>query len=302
MSYTDYTLLKSEIDDSVNFVLKTNPGMIECRYVRRCEDYFIVYLSSQTGCNKACRMCHLTQTGQTAFRDVEFQEYLDQAHQVFDYYSSQTKAKTVHFNFMSRGEVFANRDLLISEAYTDLIKYLSDIAYRYKVIPKFKFSTIMPQEMHNRKLSEMFGPYNPDIYYSLYSVNPAFRKKWLPKSLPVEESLSILKEYQEHSHKIIKLHWAFIEGENDSFEDINQIRYEVKKAKLRVDFNIVRYNPYSELQGKEPSEEHIENLAYVLRRDFPESNVTIVPRVGFDVAASCGTFVGGRNSKYVSII
>src|SRR5437588_13051932 len=59
-----FTGHKSGLDASVNWDRPADVGRIEARYVRRCPDYFVVYLSSQTGCAQRCRMCHLTATGQ----------------------------------------------------------------------------------------------------------------------------------------------------------------------------------------------------------------------------------------------
>lgn len=58
-------MLKSQLDSSVNFVETQLVGFLESRYVRREPRYFVAYLSSQTGCNRGCGMCHLTVTGQT---------------------------------------------------------------------------------------------------------------------------------------------------------------------------------------------------------------------------------------------
>ena len=61
--------LKSIIDPSINIIEQQLVGFIESRYVRKIEDYFIAYLSSQTGCNRGCKFCHLTAMNQTQFDD-----------------------------------------------------------------------------------------------------------------------------------------------------------------------------------------------------------------------------------------
>src|SRR5437588_161667 len=104
----DYTGYSSSQDASVNWDRPADVGRIEARYVRRCPDYVVVYLSSQTGCNQGCRMCHLTATGQTRLRDVTHEEFLEQADTALDHYRRQASAQAVHFNFMARGEPLVN--------------------------------------------------------------------------------------------------------------------------------------------------------------------------------------------------
>lgn len=284
-------VLKSNEDDSVNFVESgTYPGSIESRYVRRAPDYFIIYLSSQTGCNKACRFCHLTQTGQTDFTQLGVESFLRQADEVFAYADTQPAAKIVHFDFMARGEALANPTML--DFGDDVLAKLADRALARNLLPRYKVSTIMPLEMKDRELSDVFRRYTPDIHYSLYSVNPAFRKRWMPKAMEPKDALWKLHVWQRRTSKIVKLHWAYIEGENDSVEDTEQLAQAVRDFGLRCDINIVRYNSYSDGQGKEPPLDVIMRNADLLSTRLPEARVKIVARVGFDVKASCGMFVG----------
>jgi len=286
-----HTILRSTEDASVNFTTSDNgPGMIEARYVRRRPDYFIVYLSSQTGCAQACRMCHLTQSHQIHARDVTMSEFLGQADEVLGWYDTLAEpAKIVHFNFMARGEVFVNR-LVLTRA-DDLIDELARRALARNLYPKFKFSTIMPSSLSDREVTDVFRYHQPDIYYSIYSTDPIFRRRWLPKALNVPTALRKLKAYQILTRKVIVLHWALIDGQNSDSTDVEAICDAVNGIGLRVDVNLVRYNPYSERLGQEPSEEVIKRNAHVLEERLPGARVKVVPRVGFDVKASCGTFL-----------
>lgn len=288
------TTLESIIDPSVNFIAKGDfPGSVEARYVRRSDRYVVVYLSSQTGCDKACRMCHLTQTGQTSFVQVDLAGYLQQARTVLSHYDRQRPAEQVHFNFMSRGEALANPVLL--DRGDVLLSELGRLAVERDLDPRFLVSTIMPHEMRDRELHKMFPVTTPDLYYSIYSVNPEFRRRWLPRSLPVDESLGKLLRYQQSAQKLVRLHWAFIEDpkgvSNTSESEVDGIIQAVKKVGLRVSVNIVRYNPFSPKQGTEPSEEVIMARVEQLRAGLPEATVKVVQKVGFDVKASCGMFV-----------
>jgi adenine C2-methylase RlmN of 23S rRNA A2503 and tRNA A37 len=289
-------VLLSEIDASANFVSELGRGKVEARYVRRHADYFIVYLSSQAGCRKACRMCHLTQTGQVEDEDVSLAGYLEQAEQVLAHYDSLAEpARVVHFNFMSRGEFFANRDVY---SFADaLFDALQEQALARSLLPRFKISTIFPEELRELELSDAFRRHTPDLYYSLYSVDPAFRRRWLPKALPAPLALAKLARYQRLTRKLPVIHFAFIEGENDSEQSVRDVCRAVNEAELRVDWNVVAYNPHSEAQGREPPRWVIERNAALLAELLPGSRVKLVERVGFDVKASCGMFVGGRSLR-----
>lgn len=279
-------------DGSVNFIFDN--GM-EARFVQRVPEYFIVYLSSQTGCNKACRMCHLTQTGQTNMIDATIEDFAEQTSKVLGWAwqnmrdGDSVAVKKIHFNFMARGELFSNKTV----NYKELFEILYGMAITHGVEIKFNISTILPEELINKEFSDIFhyNDSNIRIYYSLYSMNETFRKRWLPKAMNPKLALNKLSRFPGlFPGSEVKLHWAFIENENDSIEDLKEIFDYCDEINFHPRMNIVRYNPYSEFQGKEPSEEKIIILKEYCETRIGSNNVKIIPRVGEQVFASCGAF------------
>jgi adenine C2-methylase RlmN of 23S rRNA A2503 and tRNA A37 len=287
-----FTEHRSALDASVNWDRAADVGRVEARYVRRSSDYFVVYLSSQTGCAQGCRMCHLTATGQTRLRDVTIGEMIEQARTVLDHYRREAPpARCVHFNFMARGEPLANKALL-SDADL-LLGALSRLAVVLGLRPRHLVSAIYPRELEGRLLEDIFVTHHPDIYYSIYSMSDRFRRRWLPRALPAEAALDRLASWQRNTDKIVSLHHAYIAGENDAEGDVHAICDALEERRLVVHVNIVRYNPYDPARhGVEPPEPVIERNAAIYRSRLPNARVTIIPRVGFDVAASCGMFFG----------
>ena len=275
--------LKSSLDASVNFVEAQLQGFLESRYVRREPRYFVAYLSSQTGCNRGCKMCHLTATAQTQFKNADLVDFVSQYDTILRHYQMDEPAPLVHVNFMARGEPLANPT--VTETSTELLQALHQRSRDLNLHTKFNVSTIMPLTLR-KSLVDCFPLVQPTIYYSIYSVDPVFRKRWLPGAMNVEAALDLLYEYQYVSKKIIKLHGAFIEGENDSLQSVAHMMEAVLKRGLRAEFNIVRYNPFDAGQGAETP--HLDAIHSLIGEHMP---CKIITRVGSDVHASCGTFV-----------
>jgi adenine C2-methylase RlmN of 23S rRNA A2503 and tRNA A37 len=122
----------------------------------------------------------------------------------------------------------------------------------------------------------------------MYSTNQYWRDIWMPAAMKVDDAIAQLQEYQKSSKKIVKVHGAFISGENDSKFDIDSMIQVLDK--LQVEFNIVRYNPYSLEQGTESP--HIDEIARTLSLYMPTK---IIPKVGWDIKASCGMFINDIN-------
>lgn len=296
--------LYSNDDASVNFIFDNS---LEARYVRREDDYFIIYVSSHRGCDRACRFCWLTQSGQTDATSATITEMIEQIKVVRNYYSAQVaaglqaRAKVVHINFMARGELLLNEHIKGS-GWMSLMKSirqtLADAGlYDYKI----NISTIMPDvpEIYPAVGSLTALRYwlgskdHVSIYYSLYSLDEQFRKRWLPKAMEPSKALETLRAWQAVNpsyHKVV-FHWALIEGCNDSTKDATDIAKTIEATGINAKFNLVRYNPYSSAQGTEPSEQVLSEYFGIVSSVMRTKGSRIIPRVGFDVAASCGCFI-----------
>lgn len=304
MSEAKARMLLSQEDLSANFVF---PNGQEARYVRRRDEYAIVYLSSHGGCDQACRFCHLTQTKQVEMVSTTTDEFLQQAECVLFHYDQRVKAgleppvKYLNFNWMARGEPLLNQQLI--DEWPLITSGLRDLAAKVGVDDvRFLVSTIMPAlgaDGHTSHaalgIEEFLCPpeswQKPTIYYSLYSMDPAFRKRWLPKAMKPHDALRELALIQQFIGMNLVIHHCLIEGENDKETDATDIGLAVTKHKLKARFNLVRYNPYSEAQGKEPSSEVFVPYFQELARHMSVPGSNIVQRVGPDVYASCGMFI-----------
>ena len=290
-------VLKSNQDASVNFVTPTSDGgFFESRFVQRDPDYFIVYLSSHSGCNKSCRFCHLTATGQTTMLPATLEDYSNQADLVLNHYSELVAeghegATTVNFNFMARGEPLSNS--VVVENFEELNRVLSEKAVKMGLKPQFNISSIVPLDFDLSNLDFLFNTPNTRLYYSLYSMNPKFRKRWVPKA---HSPIDVFKAISSLDSKLndMAVHWAFIAGENDSEATMEEIVSAINEYNINCKFNVVRYNPFSDAQGFESDEITIQrnfNLFVENSTSDSKSKSRIVPRVGFDVKASCGMFI-----------
>ncbi len=289
-------ILRSNQDRSVNFVHSSGQ---ESRFVQRSDDYFIAYLSSHNGCSRSCRFCHLTQTKQLSMEPSSLDDMSTQLDSVLEHYSElvlqgQAMATRINLNWMARGEPLDNY-LLRGLAWTNTIGFLSSRLPQH-LSANFNLSTIMPSGFSYQSDLPVPNPLagKTRIYYSLYSLDNAFRKRWLPRASDPRQALDTLAWWQGFHQGEVILHWSFIKGENDSPEDVEDIVKAVRASGLKTRFNIVRYNPFSPAQGAESTMDVILDRFDQLTAVAQVPGSKIVSRVGPDVYASCGMFVNRK--------
>ena len=291
VSRATWTGHRSSLDASVNFTRPTDDGgMFECRYVRRNDEYFIAYVSSHTGCRHACRFCHLTQTGQTSFTPASVADLCEQMETVLDHHDRQAPGpRRMNVNFMARGEPLSSAPLMMG--FSDFAARAGEAAAARNLDLRLNISTIMPEDSASLNLAKSLchGPVR--LYWSLYSLDPSFRKRWLPRSQDPTIAADRLAAWQELTGGDLILHWALIEGENDSAENGRRIAEFVRERGLRARLNLVRYNSHGEKTGREASPMSYARTLAALSGAMKLPGSKVVARVGLDVKASCGMFM-----------
>lgn len=220
------------------------------------------------------------------------EQMIAQAEQVLNE-SNFAGAKLVHFNFMARGEPLSNPAVDAT-----LFKGLKVLAQERGLDCRIKISTILPLDTITVDGRNLWDEDTPpvDLYYSLYSIDASWRRRWIPKAKAPTEALAWLRRYQQASGNRVILHWALIDGENDDLEGAKAAFDMAKAAGVSFDFNLVRYNPAND-KSREASEMDIEDFMKLAANAVSGSQrARMVNRVGFDVAASCGMFLVGNNS------
>lgn len=293
---SDLTTLKSELDESVNFVRSTaDGGNFESRFVSRGGRHITVYLSSHSGCVKGCLFCHLTGDSQTFFIHASKEDYLSQAEVVLEHFKKLPDAKKqgvdrVYFSFMARGEPLANKNILSDG--DAILSSLASKAAKLGLLSRSCVSSIFPKEMARRRLGDVFQASRPVIYYSLYSLDQDVRRKWLPQAMDPVKALEKLTEFSDLTLVNFKIHGSIIKGVNDDLKTWDDICELLRSMGATPSFNLVPYNPHSESSGAPGNIELVRNVIEDNGFDVKEKN-----KVGFDVKASCGMFAPASKDK-----
>lgn len=283
--------LHSTLDASVNFIAKTaDGGSLEARFVQRDPSYFIAYLSSQSGCNQACRFCHLTQMRQTMMGQASIADYHNQFGKVLAHYDAlERPVERFNVNLMARGEPLLNPNF--TGDFRTFCAPIAEAAKARGIDYRINISSIFPKEAEAVDLVAAFSGFPVTIFWSLYSLDEKFRKRWLPKASFPDETLKRLITWQQATSQEVVIHHALIEGKNDRLCDYVAIRDFIRSSGLKARLNLVRYNSHGPKTGSEASEEAYKASLDIIGRDLGITGSRIVPRVGRDVAASCGMFV-----------
>lgn len=262
---------------------------------------YSLVLSCSHGCQLSCSFCHLTQNSKP-FNKIKTEDVIENIKEVITDQINEDpslKSKYIKFCWMGEGEPLLNYEM-IKRATIEVLFWVLENKYALGLdgvdistsMPRVKKETIMDLKWFNKYLSVFNkNPNNKDktalrLFYSLHSVDNDIRSKMMPKTIHINDAVKCMKEVGDEFGIDTIFHYTWIEGKNDSDDDVdNLIKFwndnSLQKSQLRV----LRYNSGTNLDEESSN---LNKIVAKLREGIP--NLKVQHSAGKDVQSSCGMF------------
>lgn len=254
--------------------------------VEKHNNKYSVVASISSGCELACKFCHLTQN-KVKYQALTAKQVLDNLKEAVTKQIELTPelvARDLKLCWMGMGDPF----LHLEEVYEVTRLFLMWIAKEgyAKALDSVDVSTAYPKNAGSAKhalikLASICkfwngeGQHSLRVFYSLHSTNPRVRKNLMPRTEDAREIVPYLTKLCKDIGIPFHVHYAMIEGINDTDEqliDLNNLGLE--------NLRILRYNA-----GPDPR--YKENASAISKVD----NAKIQFSDGTEVNAACGEFL-----------
>jgi len=127
------------------------------------------------------------------------------------------------------------------------------------------------------------------LFYSLHSAIQKTRDELIPNAMPIDEAIPALLDYSENNKYNVIFHHMFIDGLNDTEEEIDALIELINKYKLQdYELRILRYNT-CEVSTFIHESNHFKNIIKRLTSVHPHVKVQV--SAGSEVKAACGQFL-----------
>jgi len=289
---------------------------------------YSIFVSDSAGCYMKCKFCYLTLKDmkyQKLHADgivANIKEaIIARLDSVQKNGMPEIRNKFVKICWMGMGDAFINtfRSLIVTESLLDTImenEYAVglDGVDMSTVMPKIKDLT--PTFLRLKQLEQKLAKYplNPHsdilvhrdkefsnlaltypsrsrfrLFYSLHSAIQSSRDNLIPNALPLDEAIPALLEYSEDNKHNVIFHHMFMDGFNDTEEEIEALISLIKQYGLdKYELRILRYNT-CEVSTYIHESDNFKNIIKRLMEVHPYIKVQI--SAGSEVKAACGQFL-----------
>jgi len=279
----------SQKDNTVKYIFKTLDNLIvEFSYINKDDGKDIICLPSQTMCNIGCKFCHTTEyIGKIKTRNLSHTEILYGVEYLLSELNIYKQNRTLLISFMGCGEPILNvENLITSMKYMKANFEANGISY-----VRFAIATSIPKHDAEEffKLTFLIFEHNlpVKIHLSLHYTIDLIRKDWMKKSLDIIPSLSAVDFYKKLTGNAVEIHYALIDGVNDTEQDAILLSNFLKDKNMNVKF--LFYNEKESIDYHASNKEKIS----IFRKYLDKYNISheyYIPP-GLDIGASCGQFL-----------
>lgn len=127
------------------------------------------------------------------------------------------------------------------------------------------------------------------LFYSLHSAIQSSRDDLIPNAMPLDKAIPALVEYSENNKYNVIFHHMFMDGFNDSDEEVDALIALIEKYELQnYELRILRYNT-CEVSTYIHESDNFKNIIRRLMNAHPHIKVQI--SAGSEVKAACGQFL-----------
>lgn len=291
----------SKLDSTVKFVIELDDGLIaEVSYIDKGDGKSIYCMPSSTGCNMGCTFCH-----STAFSNKVWNRPL-QDNEIFTMYRLAVDAigfmhSTLLISYMGMGDPMSN--------ITNVLRSMSMIkedGSKMANVVRFALCSMFPMKDY----SVAFDKLVDHMYLSLLDIKLHAsihglgdrRRNMMPSANPESGVLDMLDLYMYVTLREVEIHYALIEGVNDSQEDIDALGLEIIKYIHRSRYSqfTVKFLQYNENAdgGFKKSKDQSGILKYA--QSILPVTCELYSPPGQDIGASCGQFNSEMYLKYNS--
>jgi 23S rRNA (adenine2503-C2)-methyltransferase len=240
------------------------------------EDRQTLCISSQVGCQQACRFCLTGSGGFT--RNLKAFEIADQVLEVERILRQERKRRITNIVLMGMGEPLANFD---------------EVMAALKVITSEKGLGFSP-----RRVTISTDGLVPEIdrlgncgvkvnlAVSLNATTDEVRDRIMPvnRRYPIKELLAACRRFPLEPRRRITFEYVLLKGVNDSVEDAHQLARLLRGIKCKV--NLIPFNPFPGSEFKRPDDVAVRQFQKVLLDNHYTAPVR--ESRGSDISAACG--------------
>ena len=280
--------IASKLDATLKYIFKTEDNLIvEFSYINKDDGKDIICISCQTMCNIGCKFCHTTDyIGKIKLRNLSVYEMYEGVLYIYKNQDLESKNRTLLVSFMGCGEPILN----VKEVVDTMHSIKNSIEMRTP-LTRFAVATCLPKNnwVSFFEMTERIKDLKLQVklHLSLHYTIDIIRKEWMPRSLDIMSSLSAVDFYKKVTGNAVEIHYALLEGVNDTEQDAILMANFLKDKDINVKF--LFYNEKDSLSVKASSKEKLKNFKTYFNTYGIDHEYYIPP--GLDIGASCGQFL-----------